>query len=58
LSRALPAVVNFDIERERDLVPQKFEARFAYHMSDIASRPGEEIIDAEDVMSLCEQTLA
>src|SRR3954451_3815834 len=51
-------LIDLDIERKRHVVAQKREARLAHHVSDVASRPGEEIVDAEDIMSLRYQPLA
>ena len=42
----------------RDVVPQKLEAAVIEQMSDVAARPGEEIVDAEHLVILGKQPLA
>jgi hypothetical protein len=51
-------LVDFDIERERNVVPHQFEAGMLHEMRDIGFRAGEEIVDAQNVMSGGKQALA
>jgi hypothetical protein len=41
-------LIDFDIEREGDIVPDQFEMRLTDQVFDVPSRSGEKIIDAED----------
>src|SRR5579872_5046180 len=49
--------VYFNVERERDVVTQKFESRICVQMLDIAFGTGEQIVDAHDFMSQREKSI-
>jgi hypothetical protein len=42
-------LIDFDIEREGDIVPDQFEMRLTDQVFDVPSRSGEKIIDAEEI---------
>ena len=51
-------LVDLNIERERYVVPHQFEAWMLHEMRDIRICAGEEIVDAQHVVSGGKQTLA
>ena len=50
--------VNLHIEREGDVVANKFKIRISQQMDDIPLGPRIEIVDTEDIVSILEETLA
>ena len=50
-------LVYFHIEREGDVMPDHFEVLVLEQVLDIATRTGEEIVDADDDRSIGEQAL-
>jgi hypothetical protein len=48
-------LINFDIERESDVVAQEFEIGVCYQVPDIVFSPREEIINAKNVMALAQE---
>ena len=51
-------LVHLDIERKRHIVPHQFEARILQQMPDIATPPGEEVIDAQHFIAALKQPFA
>ena len=51
-ARQIIDFIDFDIERQSDVVADKFKARLAVEMVNIAFCASEKIIDAEDLMTL------
>jgi hypothetical protein len=47
-------LIDFDIQRERDVVAHELEARTAHEVSDVASAAGEEVVYAQDFLALLE----
>jgi hypothetical protein len=47
-------LIDFDIERECDVVPDQFEMRMTDQVFYIASRSGEEVVDTEDAGAICQ----
>jgi hypothetical protein len=50
--------VDFNVQREGDIVPDEFEARMIVQVLDIALAAGEEVVGAQDLMALLQQTVA
>jgi hypothetical protein len=50
--------VDLHIEREGDVVANKFKIRISQQMDDISFGPRIEIVDTEDIVSIPEETLA
>src|SRR5262249_17480069 len=51
-------LVYFHIERERNVMPDHFEVLMVEQVLDIATRTGEEVIDADDDRSIGKQAFA
>ena len=51
-------LVDLDIERERNVVPQYLEARVIEQARDIVAPPGKIVVDAEHVAAFVEQPFA
>ena len=51
-------LVDLEVYRESDVVPHKFEAGVVQQMADIRLAAGEEVIQADHVVLVLEQTLA
>ena len=51
-------LVDFDIDRESHVVANELEARVVEQMRDVVTRTGEEIVQADDVAALFEQSIA
>ena len=51
-------LLHLDIERVRDVVPHQLESRVADQMRDVLPAAAEEIIDAQHVVTLLQETLA
>ncbi len=49
--------VNFDIEREGHIVTHELKTRVGEQMLDIPLRPGEVIVDGDDVVALVQEAL-
>jgi len=50
--------VHLDIQREGHIVPDKLKARVADKVRNIPFRPREEIVDADDVVTVSEKPVA
>ncbi len=48
-------LVDLDIERKRHVVPHQFKARMADQVLDVAFGAGEEVVDADHIVTLGEQ---
>jgi hypothetical protein len=57
-TREIVNLIDFDIKRQGDVVPDQFEMRMTDQVFDVASCPGEEIVDAEDARPVRQQALA
>jgi hypothetical protein len=44
-------LVHLDVEREADVVAEELEARIGVEMVDVALRAGEEIVDAQNLVT-------
>ena len=51
-------LVDLHIERKRHVVAHQLEMRVVEQVLDVALGAGEEVVDAQDVMTLCDQTIA
>jgi hypothetical protein len=51
-------LVDFDIEREGDVVAHQLEIRVVEEMGDVVLGAGEEVVETDDVVAFGEQTLA
>ena len=51
-------LVDLDVEREGDVVPDQLEARIVEQMQDVVARTGEEVVDAQHVVPVLQQSLA
>ena len=51
-------LVDFDIEREADIVTHQFEARMGQQAMHVVTCARIEIVDAEDLMPIVQQALA
>src|SRR5262245_42149076 len=50
--------IDFDVERETNVVAHQLEARIRQQMMDVASRPRVEIIDAQNFIAAFQQAIA
>ena len=50
-------LIGFEIQRMHDVVPNDLEVRIVHQMSDVGLPPGEEVVDADDVVAPLEQSL-
>ena len=53
----VPDLVDFDVERKADVVTEELELRVEVQVVSICLRPGEEIIDADDFMTVFKQPI-
>jgi hypothetical protein len=51
-------LIDFDVERERDIVTNQLKPMVIEQMIDVAPRAGEEVIDAYDDSAIRQQPLA
>jgi hypothetical protein len=57
-TREIVDTVDFDVEREGNVVPQQLEERVVEQMHDVALLARVHVVGAEDVMPLSEEVLA
>jgi hypothetical protein len=50
--------IDFDVERETNVMAHQLEARIRQQMMHVASRPGVEIIDAQNLIAAFQQAIA
>jgi hypothetical protein len=51
-------LVNFDVKGKGDVVPNEFKVRISEQVGNVVTRSGEEIIHAQHVVPLSNQSLA
>ena len=57
-ARQIVDLVGLDIERERHIVAHQLKIRFTQQRNDVLPAPGEEIVDAQHLVPVFDQSLA